>query len=138
MVELLERPIDIAQLYAHVQSPRFGAVVVFTGVVRQDSDEGRPVNGLTYEAYRELALAEMEQIATEVHTRWDPCAVAMQHRTGTLGIGEPSVVVAVATPHRPEAFAACRYAIDELKSRVSIWKQEHLAAGQTVWRENLH
>ena len=136
MIELLDRPIDISELYARVRSDRYGAVVVFTGVVREQSDEDRAVRGLTYEAYRDLALAEMERIAAEVHEQWDPCEVAMQHRTGTLAVGEPAVVVAVGTPHRPQAFAACRYAIDELKARVPIWKKEHFTAGEAQWREN--
>ncbi|GAC1651605.1 MAG: molybdenum cofactor biosynthesis protein MoaE [Vulcanimicrobiaceae bacterium] len=137
LIQLLDRPIDIQEVYREVCAASFGAVVVFTGVVRDESDDRRGVSGLEYEAYRELALAEMERIAGEARSRWAPCRVAMQHRTGILSVGEPSVVVAVATAHRPEAFAACRYAIDELKACVPIWKKELFTSGGAAWRENV-
>ncbi len=136
MVGLIERPIDPAEVYASVQNSRYGAVVVFTGVVRERSDDGRPVTALTYEAYRDLAVAEMERVAQEVHARFDPCDVAMQHRTGTLALGEVSVIVAVASAHRSAAFEACRYGIDELKRRVPIWKKEQFVDGEPLWRGN--
>jgi molybdopterin synthase catalytic subunit len=136
MIELVETPIDLHVLYERVRKDAFGAVVVFVGVVRSRSDDDRAVTGLSYEAYRDLAVGEMEIIAAEVRARFNPCEIAMQHRTGELQIGEPSVAVAVGTAHRAQAFEACRYAIDELKKRVPIWKKEHYASGETQWREN--
>lgn len=136
MIDLVEQPIDPAHVYRSVQNSRFGAVVVFTGVVREQSDDDHQVTALTYEAYRDLAVAEMERIAAEVHAQFDPCAVAIQHRVGSLPVGEASVIVAVACAHRAQAFAGCRYGIDELKRRVPIWKKEQFARGDAVWREN--
>lgn len=136
MVDLIEGPIDPACVYESVQNSRYGAVVVFTGVVREQSDDERSVTALTYEAYRDLAVTEMERIAAEMHIRFDPCDVAMQHRVGTLAVGEASVIVAVASAHRSAAFEACRYGIEELKRRVPIWKKEQFAAGEPRWREN--
>lgn len=136
MIELASSPIDMHVLYERVRKDAFGAVVVFVGVVRQRSDDDRAVTGLSYEAYRDLAVGEMARIAAEVRARYSPCEIAMQHRTGDLQIGEPSVAVAVGTAHRAQAFEACRYAIDELKARVPIWKKEHYAGGDAQWREN--
>lgn len=136
MIELLDSPIDMHVLYERVRSDAFGAVVVFVGVVRARSDDDRAVTGLRYEAYRTLAVGEMERIAAEVLARFSPCEIALQHRTGDLQIGEPSVAVAVGTAHRAQAFAACHYAIDELKRRVPIWKKEHYVGGAAQWREN--
>ncbi|MBC5815170.1 MAG: molybdenum cofactor biosynthesis protein MoaE [Candidatus Eremiobacteraeota bacterium] len=136
MIELVEQPIDIRVLYERVRKDEHGAVVVFVGVVRRRSDDDRSVSGLSYEAYQELAVGEMKVIAQEVVSRFSPCEIAMQHRIGDLKVGEPSVAVAIATAHRAQAFDACRYAIDELKKRVPIWKKEHYVSGEAGWREN--
>jgi molybdopterin synthase catalytic subunit len=106
-----------------------GGIVTFQGVVR-DNARGRQVRSLEYDAYTEMAEQQMAQIAAEVERRWATSAVAMVHRIGRLEIGECSVVVAVACPHRAEAFEACRYAIDTLKSTVPIWKKEIYADGE--------
>jgi len=136
MIELVEQPIDIRVLYERVRKDEHGAVVVFVGVVLRRSDDDRSVSGLSYEAYQELAVGEMKVIAQEVVSRFSPCEIAMQHRIGDLKVGEPSVAVAIATAHRAQAFDACRYAIDELKKRVPIWKKEHYVSGEAGWREN--
>lgn len=136
MLQIIETPIDMHALYDAVRTDASGAVVVFLGVVRRRSDDDRDVSGLSYEAYGDLALAEMQRIESEVRSRWNGCDLAMVHRVGDLAVGEPSVCVAVATAHRAEAFAACKYAIDELKNRVPIWKKEHYADGSADWREN--
>lgn len=113
--------------------PGAGALVVFTGMVRNSSD-GEAVAGMTYEAWPERAGAQLEALAGEVAQRWpDVTAVWLEHRVGMLAVGEPSVVVAVSAPHRPEAFDASRWAIDELKATAAIWKQEHWAAGGSSW-----
>jgi len=119
-------------LYRAVLRDRDGAVVTFHGVVREYSDSGRAVRYLEYEAYPEMAEAQMRTIGAEIKRRWDVDDVAMVHRIGRLEIGEASVVIAVAAPHRGEAFDACEYAIDTLKATVPIWKKEVFADGE-VW-----
>ena len=106
-----------------------GGVVTFQGVVR-DNARGKQVRSLEYDAYTEMAEQQMAQITAEVEARWEDSTVAMVHRIGRLEIGECSVVVAVACPHRGEAFEACRYAIDTLKSTVPIWKKEIYTDGE--------
>jgi molybdopterin synthase catalytic subunit len=103
------------------------------GVVR-DNNAGRRVLWLEYEAYEEMALPLMEEIAREVRARWPVTSVRIEHRLGRLEIGEASVAVAVASPHRREAFEACRYAIDTLKRTVPIWKKEFFEGGE-AWIE---
>jgi molybdopterin synthase catalytic subunit len=100
--------------------------------VREYSDSGRAVRYLEYEAYPEMAEAQMRAIGAEIKRRWDIDDVAMVHRIGRLEIGEASVIIAVAAPHRGEAFDACEYAIDTLKATVPIWKKEVFADGE-VW-----
>jgi molybdopterin synthase catalytic subunit len=131
MVRLVREPIDPIGLQA--VSPRDGAVCLFVGTVRNENG-GRPVLHLEYEAYEEMALAEMERIAAEVAGRWPVSAVQIIHRLGRIEIGEASVAVAVTSPHRAEAFEACRHAIDTLKATVPIWKKEFYADG-AVWLE---
>jgi molybdopterin synthase catalytic subunit len=131
MVRLIREPIDLASLQA--VSPADGALCVFVGVVR-DENAGRKVLHLEYEAYEEMALAQMEALESETRGRWRVTDVRIVHRLGRLEIGEASVAVAVAAPHRGEAFAACRHAIDTLKKTVPIWKKEFYADG-AVWLE---
>jgi molybdopterin synthase catalytic subunit len=136
MIGITDLPLDLAPLIEAVSADAHGAVVGFVGVVRATADDGRPVDGLTYEAYHALALPEMQTIAAEARERFDGARVAIVHRTGSLSVGEIAVAVAAAAPHRAAAFDACEYAIDELKRRVAIWKQERYTAGDAVWREN--
>ena len=131
MVRLTREVIDLGAL--HATAERDGAVCVFVGVVRNENG-GRPVSHLEYEAYEEMALPLMEQIEAETRARWPVTDVRLVHRLGRLQIGEASVAVAVASPHRAEAFAACRYAIDTLKAKVPIWKKEFYADG-SQWLE---
>ena len=127
-------PIDVAILAKAVRADTCGAVVTFAGVVRKFSDDDRPVSGLSYEAHDAMAQAEFERIAAEARERFGPCEIAVVHRTGDLAVGEVSVAVAVAAPHRGPAFDACEYVIDELKQRAPIWKKEHYIAGGSEWR----
>ena len=129
-------PIDVADVARSVRTDACGAVVTFAGVVRDLSDDERPVTGLSYEAHDVMAVAEFERIAGEARERFGPCTIAIVHRTGDLSVGEVSVAVAVAAPHRSAAFDACEYAIDELKRRAPIWKKEHYRDGGAQWREN--
>jgi molybdopterin synthase catalytic subunit len=131
VVRLVREPIDLAELSG--ASPADGALALFTGVVR-DHNAGRAVLRLEYEAYEEMALREMEAICSEARRRWPISDIRVVHRLGPLAIGETSVAVAVAAPHRGEAFEACRFAIDTLKRTVPIWKKEFYADG-AVWLE---
>ena len=133
LIEITADPLDARRLEAAVAHPGAGGICTFTGVVR-DNARGRAVTHLEYEAYAEMAEAQMRRIASEIAERWPQARVAMAHRTGKLEIGEASVVVSVACPHRAEAFEACRYGIDALKTSVPIWKKEFAEDGE-VWIE---
>jgi molybdopterin synthase catalytic subunit len=126
---LVREPIDVAALAA--TTPADGALCLFVGVVRNEN-QGRPVLRLEYEAYEEMALPLLEEIAAETARRFPVTDVRLVHRLGRLEIGEASVAVAVSSPHRAEAFAACRFAIDTLKAKVPIWKRESYADG-SAW-----
>lgn len=130
-VELTQHPIDPAAVLAGLAQPRDGAVDLFLGVVR-DHHDGRRVVRLEYHAYPEMAVKVMRAIATEVHARFAASSIALVHRLGTLEIGEISVALAVAAPHRQAAFDACRHAMERLKREVPIWKREQFEDG-TEW-----
>ena len=134
MFEITADPIHLAALYAFLESPRAGAVLVFSGTVR-DHNDGRTVQKLEYEAYVEMAEKSMAAIAAEMRDRWPLEKIAMVHRVGPLEIGEIAVVVGVSAAHRQEAFEACRYGIDRLKAETPIWKKEHFTNG-AEWLAN--
>jgi molybdopterin synthase catalytic subunit len=124
MFKIVEGPIDHLDLENEVRTDADGAVIVFRGVARKFS-RGRDVVHLEYEAYPEMAEKTLAQIGDEIQVKWPSVSnVSIVHRTGVLEIGQASVMIAVATPHRAEAFAACQYAIDRLKQIVPIWKKE--------------
>jgi MoaE-MoaD fusion protein len=122
-------PLSIEAVAAEVEDERAGGIATFTGTVRRQS-RGREVLHLDYEAYTEMAEDVMAQLAAELRDRHDLCAVAIHHRVGRLEIGEASVVIAVSAPHRHEALAACREAIDRLKETVPLWKKEIYEGGE--------
>ncbi|MFZ0658304.1 MAG: molybdenum cofactor biosynthesis protein MoaE [Candidatus Binataceae bacterium] len=124
-------PIDIAALERAAASPAAGALVTFAGTTRQ-TNAGRQVTRLEYEAYEPMALREMRKLAREAANRWPIVRIAIAHRIGVVEIGETSVAIAVAAAHRAEAFEACRFAIDRLKEVVPIWKKEHFEGGE-IW-----
>jgi len=128
-------PLDVEAVVGQVADPdgRHGAVVTFVGVVR-GHDAGRRVTGLEYEAYEPLALRAFERIDGEVTAQWPTVWLAIRHRVGSLHVGEASVVIAAASAHRAEAFAACRYAIERIKQIAPIWKRERFEGGE-VWVE---
>jgi molybdopterin synthase catalytic subunit len=126
-------PLAVESVLRAVEGPGAGAVTTFVGLVR-DHNQGRRVRFLDYEAYAPLAEKALGRIVHEAETQWPGARVAIHHRTGRLEIGEASVVIAVATPHRADAFAACRYAIERIKQIVPIWKHEHFDGGE-VWIE---
>ena len=138
-VALSPEPLPIAAASAWVVRPGCGATVTFTGTAR-DHAEGRPgVHRLEYEAYDGPALARMDAIVAELRTRWPVLGrVALLHRTGLVALGDAAVVVAVSAPHRGEAFDAARFAIDELKRTVPIWKRESWADGESWGLEAQH
>jgi molybdopterin synthase catalytic subunit len=129
---IISQPIDAASLLAEVATPSDGAVLLFWGVVRNEND-GREVNGLDYEAYAEMAEAKLREIVAEAAQRWSVGGIAAVHRIGKLNVGEASVGIAVAAPHRAEAYEASRYVIEELKRRVPIWKRENYLDGPSAW-----
>ncbi|MGF1497458.1 MAG: molybdenum cofactor biosynthesis protein MoaE [Elainellaceae cyanobacterium] len=132
-VALTFAPLSLAEAYALADDPANGAVVVMSGMVRNQTD-GKPVVALEYQAYEPMAVQVFRQIAAEIRQRWtDVTHVVIHHRTGKLKIGEISVLVAVGCPHRSEAFAACQYAIDTLKHQAPIWKKEIWADGSSSW-----
>jgi molybdopterin synthase catalytic subunit len=132
MVELTTDSIDYHTLSERVRRPDCGGVVLFLGTVR-DLTDGRVTVALDYEAYPAMAQKKMAEIEADVRQRWPVGEVMMVHRLGRLEVGEVSVAVAVSCPHRAEAFAACRHAIDRLKELVPIWKKENWADGTTEW-----
>lgn len=124
-------PLDARETEAAVADPAAGAIVTFTGVVR-DNGRGQAVTALDYEAYAPAAEKMMARVADEIQDRWGLERVAIIHRIGHLPVGEASVVISISSPHRDAAFDACRYAIARLKEIVPIWKKEHYENG-AVW-----
>jgi MoaE-MoaD fusion protein len=127
------RALDVGEVLARVLGPDVGGIVSFVGTVR-DASRGHAIRHLEYEAYPGMAEREMEKIAQAAAAQWPGARVAMAHRTGHLAIGDVAVVIAAAAPHRAEAFAACRFAIDTLKQQVPIWKKEVAVDGE-YWVE---
>jgi molybdopterin synthase catalytic subunit len=131
--QVTSEPLDIARTTAAASAPGCGAVATFIGLVR-DHNAGRRVLYLDYECYEPLAVKAFERIAEESAETWPAARLAISHRTGRLEIGEASVVIAAASPHRADAFAASRYAIERIKQIAPIWKHEHFEGGD-VWIE---
>jgi molybdopterin synthase catalytic subunit len=125
--------LDIAAIAASVSGPGHGAVATFVGLVRHEN-AGRRVRFLEYEAYEPLALKALQRILDEARDQWPSARAVCHHRIGRLEIGEASVAIAVASPHRADAFAACRYVIERVKQIAPIWKHEHFDGGE-VWVE---
>ena len=125
------QPITLGALVAEVSAPERGGIATFLGLVRNHHG-GRPVLRLDYSAYEPMADAECGRIVAEAEARWQ-VVVALQHRIGPLAIGETAVAIAAASAHREDAFAACRYVIEEVKRRVPIWKREYYADGTVGW-----
>jgi len=128
LIEIVEAPIDAEAIVSGMKAGGDGAVCVFDGIVR-DNTRGRRTLYLDYEAYREMALAQMHQLGAQAVERFGVRDVALVHRLGRLAIGETSVLIVVASAHRGAAFDACRWLIDTLKKTVPIWKKETFADG---------
>ena len=128
-IQITREPLDRNVLIASVSDPGVGGIVVFEGVVR-DNARDKQVRYLEYDVYPEMAVQQIRKILAEAERRWNVDRVAVAHRIGRLEIGEASVIIVVATPHRAEAFEACRYIIDTLKTTVPIWKKEVAINGE--------
>jgi molybdopterin synthase catalytic subunit len=132
LVRVTDEVIGAEEAVAFVEDPAAGGTCAFLGTVRDHSAAGA-VTGLTYEAWVELAVRRIEELADELFDRWSIRRVAVLHRFGALAIGDVSVAIAVSAAHRAEAFEACRHAIERLKQDVPIWKREHLVTGESGW-----
>jgi molybdopterin synthase catalytic subunit len=131
MFRVTHEPIDLSALVEHVTDPEAGAIVPFIGTTR-NNNEGRKVIALDYEAYPEMAEKELARIGADAAKRWPICRMAIVHRLGPVRIGDASVIIVVSSAHRDAAFAASRFAIEEIKKTVPIWKKEVYEGGE-VW-----
>ena len=129
---LVTRAIDPGAMIAEVRESGIGAVSLFLGTVR-DVNDGRAVSGIDYSAYVSMAEEEMQQILAEAEDRYGVSAIAVEHRVGPLALGDVSIAIAAAHPHRAPALDATRFVIDEIKIRVPIWKLEHYVDGAREW-----
>jgi molybdopterin synthase catalytic subunit len=129
MMHLTRHPIEVDALLAEVQGPERGGTSVFVGTVRSEAD----VTGIDYSAYETMAFAEIERILNDAKAQWPETRVMLQHRLGLIPVGEASIAIAAAAPHRDDAFAACRYVIEQVKKRLPIWKKEMHADGTATW-----
>ena len=132
MIELTHQTIDTAKVLAEVGSSEAGAVVLFLGTTREFTD-GRQTESLDYEAYSEMAAAQLAEMEAEARRRWPITHCAIVHRLGHVALAEASVAIAVSTPHRHDAFEAGRWLIDTLKEVIPIWKKENWADGTAEW-----
>jgi molybdopterin synthase catalytic subunit len=126
--------LDIDMLVDTVRSHKNGGYVTFSGDVR-DNDDGKTVIGIDYHCYEPLAAKELERIVSEAEQRWPGTVCAAIHRTGMVKVGESSVIIAVSAPHRADAFDACRWIIDTIKTEVPIWKREEFDGADAKWIE---
>ncbi len=131
---ITSEPIDASELASRVRTDADGAVVTFSGIVR-DHHQGRAVESLRYETYREMAESKLRLICEEVADRFEVGDIAVVHRVGQLAVGDIAVAIAVAAPHRDPAFRASREIIERLKREVPIWKRERYADGDAEWQE---
>ena len=136
MIHITEEPINISQMIADCEDRSAGAMVLFTGSVRDHNEEKR-VSGIYYEAYEEMARNTLAEIENEVIKNWNVRKFIAIHRIGSLKVNETSVAIAVTTEHRYDAFEACKYAIDNIKTRTPIWKKELFESGNSTWKEGV-
>jgi molybdopterin synthase catalytic subunit len=129
-INLTEQALSLDSAFSLIRSPDYGAVVLFAGTVRSLED-GKPIHGIIYEAYTEMAVKEIKKIIAAAEARWQ-VKLSVQHRLGYVPTGEISFLVSAAGKHRPEAFEACRFTVDEAKEKVPIWKAQYLQEKQGV------
>jgi len=129
---LTRTPISLDSLLTEVAHGDCGGTCVFLGTVRNGPDE-QGVTAIEYSAYEEMVEAEFDRLLTDARARWPDARIAVRHRLGTIPVGEASIAIAAAAPHRAQAFEACRYVIEEVKRRVPVWKKELRVDGSEVW-----
>ena len=132
MSYLTRDALSLEALLTAVRSPELGGTCVFLGTVRNGPEEGA-VTEIEYTAHPEMADAEIERMLGEARARWPAARIALRHRIGRVPAGEASIAIVAAAPHRAEAFAACRYVIEEVKKRLPVWKKECRVDGTAVW-----
>jgi molybdopterin converting factor subunit 1 len=132
---IVSEPIDVPALEAAVRTDRCGALCTFLGIVR-DHHDGRPVSGVSYEAWPEMAGKELARLCAAAEENWPGVRALVVHRTGRLEVGEASVAVLAAAPHRAESFEAARFLIEEIKKSVPVWKKDHFTDGSDSWRDS--
>lgn len=130
-IQILDSPLSLSDCLEKVRDSSAGGIDIFVGTVREWT-RGRKVEKLEFEAYQQMAIAEMQKIAEKAVDEFELCGMAIHHRVGTLEVGEIPVIIAASAPHRGAAFDACKYAIDTLKETVPIWKKEIFSDGE-VW-----
>ncbi len=134
LIQLQPDPIDVATLIATASDPQAGGIAVFLGVTRaEDNPAGRALIALDYEVYSGMAVRQMHDLAARTREQWPVLRLALVHRSGRVPVGTASVAIVVSTPHRAEAFAACQWLIDTLKSEVAIWKKEVWSDDTASW-----
>jgi molybdopterin synthase catalytic subunit len=134
-LEILPTDLPTPRAIAFVEDPAAGGIALFLGATRAEThpDTALPLEALDYEAYTDLALKQLHDLAARARQKWPILKLALLHRTGRVPVGAPSVVIAVSTPHRAEAFEACKWLIDTLKTEVAVWKKEIWSDGTTTW-----
>jgi len=136
MIDIIKKPIDISQIMKDCKDRSAGATMLFTGSVR-DHNEKERVSGIYYEAYLEMAKNVLVEIENEVLRKWHVRKFIAIHRIGSLKVNEISVAIAITTEHRQDAFEACKYTIDNIKTRIPIWKKELLESGNATWKDGI-
>ena len=132
--EIIDSPLNVERAVAYVSDARAGGIATFLGTTRGETNAlGQSLTALSYEAYPEMAATQLKDLAKQARERWPIIKTAILHRIGVVKLADPSVIIAVSTPHRNEAFEACRWLIDTLKSQAAIWKKEIWADGSGTW-----
>lgn len=133
-IDILDHPLPIDDAIRFVHDPAAGGIDVFLGTTRAETNpDAKPLVALDYEAYSEMAMKQLADLARRAREQWPIVKLALLHRTGRVALAEPSVLIAVSTPHRTDAFEACRWLIDTLKAEVAIWKKEVWSDGTGTW-----
>ncbi len=132
-VQLQGESIEAGPVVSFITDPDAGGIAVFLGTTRAEMADGKSLVALDYDAYAEMAVKQMEDLAARARERWPICRLAILHRIGRVNLAEPSVIIGVSTGHRAEAFEACRWIIDTLKAEVAIWKKEIWEDGTSSW-----
>ena len=134
-LEITPEPLPVQRVIESVQSERAGGIDVFLGTTRSETNADRTLIALDYEAYAAMAQQQLADLASRARQQWPIVKLAILHRTGRVALGEPSVIIAVSTPHRNEAFEACRWIIDTLKKELAVWKKEVWSDGTASWKD---